>query len=241
MLTGPLTSNRLEPYVYHVVWLSNDNKARAFLAVVTEGSRALHIVKLIFEMPVSIPSMVEVLTLCRNVEDLAIKTNLRYLTCHSSNPLLEPMSNLLRIKTMYTELATVPGKEHIILPEFVWFNRLSRLHLNLSWVSLESVPEGLSSLPNLTHLSMFWTASRLCTSELVQFLKKETTVALILWISDGAMESAIQRDLRLRGLQDARVVVFQSSLMGGYMAAGGFWKYAERITKWRVDNEGMCY
>ena len=55
------------------------------------------------------------------------------------------------------------------------------------------------------------------------------------------MESAIQRDLRLRGLQDARVMVFQSSLMGGYMAAGGFWKYAERITKWRVDNEGMCY
>ena len=165
---------------------------------------------------------------------------LRYIARGSINPLLGPMSNLLWIKTMYTELATVAGEEHVILPDFVWFNRLSHLHLSISSASLDSVPEGLSSLANLTHLSMFWTTSRSCTSELVRFLEKDSTVVLIIWINDLAMESSVQRDLRSRGLQDPRVVIFRSCLMGAYMAARGFWKSAEHVVKWRVDNEGMC-
>ena len=103
---------------------------------------------------------------------------------------------------MFTDLATVVSEEHVILPEFVWFNRISQLHLNVSWASLDSVPEGLSNLANLTHLSMFWATSRLCTSGLVQFLEKGTTVVLILWINNIVMESTIHKDLHLRGLAD---------------------------------------
>ena len=88
---------------------------------------------------------------------------------------------------------------------------------------------------------MFWATSRLCTSKLLQFLEKRTTVVLILWINDIMMESAIHRDLHLRGLEDARVVIFRSCLLGEYMAAGGFWKYAECIVQWRLDNQGICY
>ena len=184
---------------------------------------------------------VEVLTLCQNVKDLAIKSSIRYIPWRTKNPLLVPLRNLLRIKTMFTDLATVTGKEHIILPEFVWFNHISQLHLNVSWASLDSVPEGLSNLANLTHLLMFWATSRLCTSGLVQFLEKGMTVVLILWINDIVMESTIHKDLRLWGLADVQVVLFRSCLMGEYMAASGFWKYAERIVQWRVDNEGACY
>ena len=160
---GALTSDRLEQYVYHDIQLSSNYKAKAFLAVVSKDVWALHVVRLFFMMLVSLSSMIEVLALCWNVEDLAIKSSLRYLPCPVRNPLLVPLSNLLRIKTMFTELATVTGEEHIILPEFVWFNHLSQLHLSLSWASLDSVPEGLSSLLNLTHLLMFWATSRLCT------------------------------------------------------------------------------
>ena len=154
-------------------------------------------------MLVSLFSMVEVLALCWNVEDLAIKSSLHYLPCPARNPLLVPLSNLLRIKTMFTKLATVAGKEHIILPEFVWFNHLSQLHLSLSWDSLDLVSEGLSSLLNLTHLLMFWATSCLCTSELLHFLETRMAVVLILWINDIVMESDIHRDLCLRGLEDA--------------------------------------
>ena len=119
LLMGALTSDRLEQYVYCDVRLSSDYKAKAFLAVVSEGARALHIVRLFFAMSVSLSSMVEVLALCWNMEDLAIKSSLRYLPCPARNPLLVPLSNLLRIKTMFTELATVAGEEHIILPEFI--------------------------------------------------------------------------------------------------------------------------
>ena len=28
--------------------------------------------------------------------------------------------------------------------------------------------------------------------------------------------------------------------MGAYMAARGFWKSAEHVVKWQVDNEVMC-
>ena len=100
-----------------------------FLAVVTEGSQALSIKKLILARAVSIPSIVQALTLCQNVEDLAMQHGLHYIAHGSINPLLGPMSNLLRIKTMYTELATVAREEHVILPDFVWFNHLSHLHL----------------------------------------------------------------------------------------------------------------
>jgi hypothetical protein len=236
-----LTSNRLEPYVYHIVRLSGDNKARAFLEGVGERSRALYVVKLIIGMEVSIPSMVKVLTICQNVEELAIKPCLRYVTRRSINPLLGPMENLLQMKTIYTEVVTVPGEEHVPLPDFTWFNRLSRLHLNVSWASLESVPDSISTLQNLTHLSMFWITSRHCTSELKKFLEKGTTVVLIIWINDWVMESAIQKDLHLRGLKGNRVVLFRSSLMCEYMAAGGFWMSAEKVVKWRVDNNGMCH
>ncbi|KAF8430681.1 hypothetical protein L210DRAFT_877159 [Boletus edulis BED1] len=83
--------------------------------------------------------------------------------------------------------------------------------------------------------------SRSCTTELVRFLEKDSTVVLIVWVNEWAMESPIQRDLRLRGLQDSRVMIFRSCLMDEYMAAGGFWKYAESVVKWQVDNKGMCY
>ena len=165
---------------------------------------------------------------------------LHYIAHSLINPLLGPMSNLLQIKTMYMELATVAGEEHVILPDFVWFNHLSHLHLSISSASLDSVPEGLSSLANLTHLSMFWTMSCSCTSELVRFLEKDSMVVLIIWINNLAMESSVQRDLRSQGLQDPRVVIFRSCLMGTYMATRGFWKSAEHVVKWRVDNEGMC-
>ncbi|KAF8419790.1 hypothetical protein L210DRAFT_3655102 [Boletus edulis BED1] len=227
----------LEPYVYRVVRLRGDNSVRKFLAVVAEGSQALSTKKLVLCRAVSISNVVQVLTLCRNVEDLAMQHSLRYIARHSINPLLQPMSNLLRIKTMYTELATVAGEEHVILPDFVWFTRLSHLHLSISWPSLDAVPEGISTLANLTHLSMFWTTSRSCTTELVRFLEKDSTVVLIVWVNEWAMESPIQRDLRLRGLQDSQVVIFRSCLMDEYMAAGGFWKYAESVVKWRVDNK----
>ncbi|KAG6379443.1 hypothetical protein JVT61DRAFT_11919 [Boletus reticuloceps] len=227
-----LTPNRLEPYVYRVVRLRGDNSVRKFLAVVAEGSQALSTKKLVLCRAVSISNVVQVLTLCRNVEDLAMQHSLRYIAHHSINPLLQPMSNLLRIKTMYTELATVAGEEHVILPDFVWFTRLSHLHLSISWPSLDTVPEGISTLANLTHLSMFWTTSRSCTTELVRFLEKDSTVVLIVWVNEWAMESPIQRDLRLRGLQDSRVVIFRTCLMDEYMAAGGFWKYAESVVKW---------
>lgn len=62
--TEALTFNRLEPYVYHTVHLRNYNKVRAFLVVMTEGSQALYVVKIIFEKSVTIPIIVEVLTLC---------------------------------------------------------------------------------------------------------------------------------------------------------------------------------
>ncbi|KAF8430680.1 hypothetical protein L210DRAFT_818690, partial [Boletus edulis BED1] len=143
----------LEPYVYRVVRLHGDNSVRKFLAVVAEGSQALSTKKLVLCRAVSISNVVQVLTLCRNVEDLAMQHSLRYITHHSINPLLQPMSNLLRIKTMYTELATVAGEEHVILPDFVWFTCLSHLHLSISWPSLDAVPEGISTLANLTHLS----------------------------------------------------------------------------------------
>ena len=122
-----------------------------------------------------------------------------------------------------------------------FINCISQLHLNVSWALLDSVPEGLFNLANLTHLSMFWATSHLCTSGLVQFLEKGTTVVLILWINDIVMESTIHKDLYLQGLADIQVMLFRSCLMGEYMAAGGFWKYAERIVQWRVDNEGVCY
>ena len=75
----------------------------------------------------------------------------------------------------------------------------------------------------------------------MQFLKKETMVVLILWINDIMMESTIHKDLHLWGLADIRVVLFRSCLMGEYMTASSFWKYAERIVQWQVDNEGACY
>ena len=228
----PLTSSRLEQYLYHEVWLTSDHKARAFLVVVSEDVWALCVVKLCFTMLVRLSSMVEVLTLCQNVEDLAIKSSIHYIPWRAKNPLLVPLRNLLRIKTMFTDLATVASGGHVILPEFVWFNHISQLHLNISWALWGSVPQGLSNLANLTHLSIFWATSHLCTSRLVQFLEKGMTVVLILWINDIVMESTIHKDLCLRGLADVRVVLFRSCLMGEYMAAGGFWKYAERIVQW---------
>ena len=84
-----------------------------------DGELALHIIKLTFAKLVSISSMVEILTLCQNVEELAIWSSLCYLACCLRNPLLGPLSNLLWIKTMYTKLATVAGKKSVILPEFV--------------------------------------------------------------------------------------------------------------------------
>ena len=126
LLMKALTSNRLEQYLYREVWLTSDHKARAFLAVVSEGVRALYVVKLCFVMSVRLSSVVEVLTLCQNVEDLAIKSSIHYIPWCAKNPLLVPLRNLLRIKTMFTDLATVTGEEHVILPEFVWFNCYGR-------------------------------------------------------------------------------------------------------------------
>ena len=122
LLTKALTSSRLEQYPYREVWLTSNHKARAFLAVVLEGVWALYVVKLCFTMLVCLSSMVEVLTLCQNVEDLAIKSSICYIPWRTKNPLLVPLRNLLRIKTMFTDLATVAGEEHVILSEFVWFN-----------------------------------------------------------------------------------------------------------------------
>ncbi|KAI9573489.1 hypothetical protein HD554DRAFT_2035296 [Boletus coccyginus] len=215
----------LSPSMYYTIRLWHEETAIAFIIHIKECSFAQHVMDLYIGRSVTIYTTVQIIMLCRNLTILTLQFPLRYITSTAENPLLAPLDGLQQLRILYTSLASTPLDRYINLLDFEPFRRVSHLHLGSGLGAGITIPRGFTSLPHLTHLSLHWSTSRYCASNLRAFLRSDSAVILITWTMDYVPESTVERDLTLQGLADPRVVLFRVSLMAEYISDGGFWEY----------------
>ena len=186
---------------------------------------------------VTIPTIVQVLTLCMNLNKLTLQTALCFISDASKNPLMEPLYNLQCLKKLHIGLSATLTSYIAYLPDFQLFGRITHLHLAGVGTGT-AIPDGIPMLPNLTHLSLQWNVTRYCSPTLREFLERPSTVVLVLWTAGSMSKEEIETELGWRGLAQARVVLLVTPQIPAFMLDGGFWPYAERIAQWRHVNKG---
>lgn len=194
---------------------------------IKECSFAQHVTDLYIRRSVTIYTTMQIIRQCQNLTVLTLQSPLRYIASAAKNPLLVPLNGLQQLKILYMSLASTPLDHFINLPDFKLFKHISHLHLGNGLGAGITIPCGFTSLPCLTHLSLHWSTSQYCASNLGAFLRSNSAVVLIIWMSDCVLESTVECDLTFRGLADSRVVLLRASLMVEYISDGGFWGYGE--------------
>jgi hypothetical protein len=180
---------------------------------------------------VTITVIVQVLTLCVNLNKLTLQAALRFISDASKSPLMEPLYNLQRLKKLHIGLSVIPTPYIAHLPDFQLFGRITHLHLAGGVGTGTAISDGMSMLPSLTHLSLQWSIARYCNPALKEFLKCPSTVVLVLWTAGLVSKERIENELGWHGLAQTRVVLLVTAQIPAFMLNGGFWGYAEHITQ----------
>ncbi|KAF8440920.1 hypothetical protein L210DRAFT_870476 [Boletus edulis BED1] len=227
--------------MYHTVRLWHERIAITLLMHIKECIFAQHVADLYIRRSVTIHTTVEIIRLCQNLTILTLKFPLHYITNAVKNPLLAPLNGLQKLKILYMLLASMPLDHYINLLDFERFRHISHLHLGSSLGAEITIPQGLTSLLHLTHLSLHWSISRYCALNLRAFLSSDLMVILIIWMTNCMLELIVKCNLTLQGLANSQVVLFRVLLMAEYISDGDFWGYSELIMKWRHANEGECW
>ena len=143
---------------------------------------------------VTIPTIVQVLTLCMNLNKLTLQTALCFISDASKNPLMEPLYNLQCLKKLHIGLSATLMSYIVYLPDFQLFGCIT--HLHLAGVGIGTViPDGIPMLPNLTHLSLQWNVTHYCSPTLREFLEHPSTVVLVLWMAGSMSKEEIETEL----------------------------------------------
>ena len=245
-LDTQLTFHRLAPYLYRTVHLHGEDTAVAFLASLQPSSSyAKNVTTLYIGKSVTITAIVQVLTLCVNLNELTLQatSGLRCISDESKGLLMEPLYNLQCLKKLHVGLSAIPTPYIAHLPDFQLFSRITHLHLAGGVGTGTAISEGMSMLQNLTHLSLQWSVARYCNPTLKEFLEHPSTVVLVLWTAGLVAEERIKSELGWRGLAQARVVLLATQQIPVFMldGLGGFWAHAERIAQWRLVNKGAIH
>lgn len=227
--------------MYRTVQLHGEGPAVMFLKGLQRSLCAEHIASLYLGMLVTIPTITQILRLCGNLTELSLQSAIHFIAEASKNPLTEPMCSLWHLKKLHIGLASVPTSHYAFLPDFQLFRCITHLHLAGGVGTGLTIPDGISRLLNLTHLSLHWGTSLGCGHTLRAFLKRQSTVVLILWTSSILSVAEVESNLLGQGLAQLRVVLFKMVLVPEFMSAGGFWPYTERVVQWQVNNRGGAH
>ena len=106
------------------------------------------------------------------------------------------------------------------LIKFQAFHQLTHLHLIALVATSETVPEGLSRLLNLTHLSLYWFQSGDCITSLRQFLACPSSCILVLWVPGISLPEKLEKRLVDHNLVDQRVVLLVHEQYNEYARKG---------------------
>ena len=230
---------RLLPYLYPKVRLTDTGMAADFVDFMLERGRPRNVQELYIGRLVNAVQAADVISECHDITTLTIRYPFWPTAQASRDLLLQPLKNLHNLKSLSIALVTLTDETEIDLSEFRIFHQLTHLHLIVSPASCQIVPEGLSKLPNLTHLSLHWSQSGGCIACLRRFLAQPSSRILVLWVPGIVAPERLERRLVEHRLVDRRVVLFTHERYNEYMRRGngGFWQYAERLVAWRVAKD----
>ncbi|KAI5995962.1 hypothetical protein EDD15DRAFT_2365543 [Pisolithus albus] len=233
-----LLDSRLEPIVYRIVRLRSERVAANFLqSIKSRPEFAETTVKgIFFGAAVAIETAGETLKLCRGIEDLTLRVPC-YLT--GKNPLLEPMSDLQRLRTLSIDLASIFNNRVIYLPNNDTLHRVTHLHISNAWASWQGGSQtiGVEKLEQVTHLSLHLSTLRTEVSMLSRILKRDNLVVMVLWRKWSATDEEVREWLKLRDLMDRRIIILNSADFFGIVQGDGLWNYVERLVDWRRGNK----
>ena len=147
-----LIKSRLEPILYRVVDVDDDEKAMLFtLCLELQPGFAKMAVKVLHLRPAVSPQQgARILALCQGLQELTLQivTNL----LDKENPLHGPLRDLWPT-TLCINIASIFYGPHIYLPELVLLPHVEHLHLTNGWVAQRGLFFGLHELSQLSHLS----------------------------------------------------------------------------------------
>lgn len=232
--------HRLEPHLYRAVCLSTNRRARRFLQSVYHHPDFAQssVEALCLNVSVHLDSAAAVLAVCRGIRSL----NMGF-PCHliGSNPIIEPLKALTRVKALYLDLSSIFNKQVIYLPNVPIFHRVTHLHLTNAWATWYPAANsiGLEHLEQVTHLSVHLSTVRTLPALLKKILNRENFVVLILWKRPSIPDSTAVEFLADAKIDDKRILVLNETWFRHHMLDEHFWVCAERIVKSREFAEGM--
>ncbi|KIM51528.1 hypothetical protein SCLCIDRAFT_33349 [Scleroderma citrinum Foug A] len=146
--------NWLEPILYWVVDINDEEKAKLFISCLQlRPGFAKTSVKVLHLRPTVSPEQgAKILALCQGLQELTLQivncTNL----LDEENLLHGPLRDLWPT-TLCMNIASVFYGPNICLPDLVLLRHVQRLHLTNGWVARRGLFIGLHKLSQLTHLS----------------------------------------------------------------------------------------
>jgi len=238
-----LIKSRLEPILYRVVDIDDEEKAKLFISCLKlRPGFAKMAVKVLHLRPAVSPEQgARILALCQGLQGLTLQivTNLP----DEENPLHAPLRDLWPT-TLCMNIASVFYGPHIYLPNLVVLRRVKRLHLTNGWVARRGLFIGLHELSQLTHLSFHIRppGQRVTYPEvLFEIFKRFPRLrVVILWRMEYHAGEEIYSDLVQKNLMDYHIVVFNSALFPECKESiSSFWEIAEQVVQWQEDNQGV--
>ncbi|KAF8126480.1 hypothetical protein EV363DRAFT_1452861 [Boletus edulis] len=230
-----LTAYRLLPYLYTRVRLMDTDIAAKFADFMLVRGRPKNVQEVYIGQLVDTVQAANVISECCNITTLTICLPFWPTSRASHDFIRQSLENLHNLRSLSISLVTLTDKAKVDLTKFQTFNQLTHLHLVASVTTSEIIPQGLSGLVNLTHLSLHWFQSGDCITSLQQFLARPSSCILVLWVPDVSLPEKLEKRLVERNLVDQRVVSLVHERYNEYVRKGGFWQYAERLITWRVE------
>ena len=221
--------------------LTDTEMAAEFVDFMLERGRPRNVQELHIGQLVNAVQAADVISECRNITALTIRFPF-WPTAPANHDLLRPLKNLHNLKSLSIALVMLTDETEIDLSKFQIFHQLTHLHLIASAAACEIIPEGLSRLPNLTHLSLHWFQSGDCITCLRRFLARPSSHILVLWVPGITLLEKLERRLVEHNLVNCQVVLFVYEQYNEYMRKGngGFWQYAEQLVAWRIAKNSKC-
>ena len=230
-----LTTHRLLPYLYPQVHLMDTDIAAKFVDFMLVRGRPENVQEVYIGQLVEAVQTANVISECCDITTLTICLPFWPTSRASHDFIRQPLENLRNLQSLSIALVTLTDEAKVDLTKFQAFHRLTHLHLIALVATSEIVPEGLSRLLNLTHLSLHWFQSGDCITSLRQFLARPSSCILILWVPDISLPEKLEKRLVDHNLVDRRVVSLVHERYNEYVRKGGFWEYAERLVTWRAE------
>lgn len=180
----------------------------------------------------------QILDTCKGVTDLTLRVICHHLL--AKNPIIDPLE-ALPLTLLSADLSAIFHDQYSYLPNLQVAHRITHLHLTNAWVSWAGIPVGLVRLKQLTHLSIPWCTTRSDSNLVRELLESTNLKVLVLWSSEYEKCEEVVKCLSKEGLEDRRIISLNSKLYSHYLIFGGFWDYADRLIKWREEEEGMSF